>query len=169
MLNQKGLSTIEIVPILAVFILIINYSLGFFGVIHSGILNSIAARNYTFETFRNRSNLNYLRDLGADPVNVERGFYNRVGFRYHVIVADNSPARDRFIATRRPIKFTETESGPVDALSGDAAHNQQVRQIRENTTVSEVFGSDRAGVDPVWIKSAYGICLNGKCIRQLAL
>lgn len=164
--NQKGTSTIEVVPILAVFVLILNYGLGFFGVLHSGILNSIASRNYAFETFRNRANLNYLRDVGASLENVERGYYNRVGFRYHVIVSESSPNPDRFIASKRSIKFTEI-SGVSDPLGGSVEHNQQVSQIAEGRRVSEVFGSDRGGVDPVWIKSAYGICLNGKCVKMV--
>lgn len=48
--NEKGMAVLEMIPILVVFVLFINFSLGFFGAIHSGILNSIASRNYAFET-----------------------------------------------------------------------------------------------------------------------
>ena len=60
--NQKGMAVFEIVPLLVLFVLLLNFVFGFFGIIHSGILNSIAARNYAFETFRNRTSLNYIRD-----------------------------------------------------------------------------------------------------------
>ena len=79
--NQKGTAMVEVVPLLVIFVLLINFSLGFFGVIHAGILNSIAARNYAFETFRNRAVLNYLRDI-ADSDDVT---YRREGFRFHGI------------------------------------------------------------------------------------
>lgn len=167
-LDQRGTSAIEIVPILAVFILLLNFGLGFFGVIHSGILNSIAARNYAFETFRNRTNLNYLRDLDQTEEGASTGYYNLAGIRYHTVIQEGSGDRNAFRATRRPIKFTERE-GASDPLGTSAEHNSQVAQVQEGRKVSDIFGSDRSGVDPVWIKSVYGICLNSKCVpyRQL--
>ncbi|MEI7973386.1 MAG: hypothetical protein WCH11_03365 [Bdellovibrio sp.] len=167
-MNQRGTSAIEIVPILAVFVLILNFSLGFFGVIHSGILNSIAARNYAFETFRNRANLNYLRDREQNEAAASTGYYNLSGIRYHVVIREGAGDSRSFLATRRPIKFTEREN-VNDPLGTSSEHNSQVAQVQEGRKVSNIFGSERSGVDPVWIKSVYGICLNAKCIpyRQL--
>src|SRR5437762_2755082 len=102
--NSRGNAIIEIVPILAIFILIINFSLGFFGLIHSGILNSIGARNYAFESFRNRAELRYLRDTDDS----DRSFtYTKSQQRFHVIKNEKAPDEKSFYATRRPIKFSD--------------------------------------------------------------
>ena len=167
-LNQRGTSAIEIIPILAVFILLLNFGLGFFGVIHSGILNSIAARNYAFETFRNRANLNYLRDLDQVEARAATGYYNLSGIRYHVVIREGAGAEDRFVATQRSIKFTEREV-ISDPLGSNTEHNSQVRQVAEGRRASEVFGDDRGGVNPVWIKTVYGICMNSKCVPYRSL
>lgn len=165
MLNQKGMASVEMIPILMMFIVLVNFGLGFFGVIHSGILNSIAARNYAFETFRNRANLNYLRDTStSDPV-----FYGNKGFRYHFVHAEGDK-RSLAVATKRPIKFTEVVT-PTDALGSADDHNKKVKSIKDTGAVSEVFtGKNKvdgdAGVSPVWIMTSYGICLRASCAEQ---
>ncbi len=60
--DEHGMAIMELIPIMVILVILINYSLGFFGAIHTGILNSMAARNYAFDTFKHRSNLVYLRD-----------------------------------------------------------------------------------------------------------
>ena len=171
--NQKGLSSVEMIPILLLFALMFNFSLGFFGVIHSGILNSIAARNYTFETFRNRPVLTYLRDiprnagtsLGADE---QESRYTKVNYRFHGIISEGHGSNSEdWIVTRRPIKFTEVNSGvlPVGVASD---HTQLVRQISDPGKVSTVFtgktpDEGRSGVSPVWVQTLYGICLSSAC------
>lgn len=165
MLNQKGMASVEMIPILMMFIVLVNFALGFFGVIHSGILNSIAARNYAFETFRNRADLNYLRDAaGAQAIS-----YLGKGFRYHFVVAENEK-REEAVATKRPIKFTEVVS-PADPLATANDHEKKVRSIKDKGAVSEVFaGKTKAegdsGVSPVWIMTSYGICLRASCDAQ---
>ena len=155
--NQRGTAMVEIVPLLVIFVLLINFALGFFGVIHSGILNSIAARNYAFETFRNRSNLDYLRDInGSDDVT-----YRREGFRFHGIKKEGV-AGSEWVATTRPIKFTDVD-GVTDPKGSKEDHNVGIRKIAEGVRVSDAGLED--GVDPVWIRSMYGICLNAKCSR----
>ena len=57
--NEKGMAALEIIPIVIIVVLLLSFSFGFFGVIHTGILNSMAARNYAFETFNHRSDLRY--------------------------------------------------------------------------------------------------------------
>lgn len=57
--NQKGLATIEALPLVVVFVVLITYGLGLFGFVHTAILHSIGARTYAFETFRNRTNVSF--------------------------------------------------------------------------------------------------------------
>ncbi|GIL18797.1 MAG: hypothetical protein BroJett040_25480 [Oligoflexia bacterium] len=165
--NERGMATLEMIPILTVFIILVNFTFGFFGVIHSGILNSIGARNYAFETFRNRSNLNYLRDK-ADS---DKVIYGPTGARYHAIISDSRKSNGtlKFAATQRPIKFSEVNEGTAEALGQKQDHTNDVRQIKDIGKASDIFvgrmkTDGKAGVNPVWIQTSYGICLNAKCV-----
>ena len=166
--NQSGISTIEAVPVLLLFALLFNFSLGFFGVIHSGILNSIAARNYAFETFRNRSNLTYLRDEDSTPGEQENR-YTKIGYRFHGVISEGHAIDTNYWpVTRRPIKFTEAQTGKIDPVGVESDHNQLVRQVADNGKASDVFSGrtpedGRSGVSPVWVQVLYGICLNKSC------
>jgi hypothetical protein len=155
--SERGNAMIEIIPILALFVLLVNFALGFFGIIHTGILNSIAARNYTFETFRNRSSLVYLRDQADSAVDFT---YAKEEQRFHGIVAENKNTTDAFVATRRPARFSEISS-PEDF--GDGQHDK-LKGIVEGKKASDVLGEDREdGVNPVWVRTLYGICLTATC------
>lgn len=172
--NEKGLATIELIPVLLLFALMFNFSLGFFGVIHSGILNSIAARNYAFETFRNRANLNYLRDIIGESASADQilaANYTKVNHRFHGIITEgrDESRLEEWPVTRRPIKFTDINTG-VDAVGTSEEHKNLVRQITDPGKVSDIFtgrGPDdgRSGVSPVWIQVIYGMCLTPKCTK----
>ena len=43
--NQRGMATIEVLPLLLVFLMLFSYTLGAFGIIHTGIMHSISARS----------------------------------------------------------------------------------------------------------------------------
>lgn len=155
--NQRGNAIIEIIPVLMIFMLIVNFSLGFFGLIHSGILNSIGARNYAFETFRNRSNLNYLRDT---PSSDSKFTYTKSQQRFHVIKNETTPiAPDKFYATRRPIQFSEIRA--VANAKGSSSEHEKDKLIREGKKASE--SGLEEGVNPAWVRSSYGICLVTTC------
>jgi len=146
---------IEIVPILAIFILLVNFSLGFFGLIHSGILNSIAARNYSFETFRNRSDLSYLRDTPESDASFT---YTVTQMRFHTVISEVVSSTDKFVATKRPIKFSDIRE--VAEAKGASEHDR-IKGIAEGRRASET-GADE-GVNPGWVRTAYGICLTASC------
>jgi hypothetical protein len=163
--SNRGNSMIEIIPVLAIFILLVNFSLGFFGVIHSGILNSIAARNYAFETFRNRASLRYLRDTEDSQADFT---YTRSQSRFHVVSNERKPEGNSdidFVATRRSIQFNllamSEDIIPEEKLGTQTDHLGKVKTIAEGARASDV-GVDE-GVDPVWIRSSYGICLTAAC------
>lgn len=154
--SSRGNAMIEVIPVLAIFILLVNFALGFFGLIHSGILNSIAARNYAFETFRNRPNLRYLRDV---PGSATEFTYTRSGIRFHVVRNEVTNNEDKFVATRRPIRFSEIRG--VDEELGAGEHDTKVTTIAEGTRASDKGIEE--GVNPAWVRTAYGICLNAGC------
>lgn len=167
--SQKGLSTIEMIPLLLIFALLFNFTLGFFGVIHTGVLQSIAARNYAFETFRNRADLTYLRDTAGTALRVVQwnSTFKKEGFRIHGVESEGSDGEGNFYVARRPIKFASVKDG-LGNQGSDDEHRQPVRSIAEDQKASEVFSGKtpedgKSGLDPVWIQVLYGICMNAKC------
>lgn len=148
--NQKGMAIIELIPIMIIILLLFNFSLGFFGAIHTGILNSMAARNYAYETFRHRANLNYLRDSSGEVS------YTKQGFRLHATTAGG--VTDRFVATGRPIDFLANSE---TAAGSKQLHNDQIYNIVDGKRYTA-----GGGVSPIWVRPQYGICLNAKCERQ---
>lgn len=147
--SQKGMATLESLPLLVIFIVLANYSLGFFGVVHTAILHSIAARTYAFETFRNRDNVMYFRhDKAAEA----KEHYNNIGFRIHGIAEPSSDANARFVASKRHIDFTKT----LQLHGNDAnSHNKKVHELEKRNR--------KVSVNPVWMMISYGICINASC------
>ncbi len=163
--NEKGMAVLELIPTLFIYMLLINFSLGFFGAIHAGILHNIAARNYAFETMRHRPNLIYHRVV--HPTNN----FSNLGYRYGGIIFDSAVLGDTaWIAPVRPIAFTAgfggndaangvdlSERGPANEPNAVALHNQSVRNL------NEAVRNENIGVAQIWIKSLYGICINSQC------
>ena len=151
--NQKGMAVFEMIPIIVVIVLFVNFSLGFFGAIHTGILNSIAARNYAFETFRNRSNLTYFRNVaGARQVN-----YAEVQFRTHAVASEKKAGTDSWYATTRVIDFMNFQKRAADQVGMSAGeHNKNVRELKDSR-------NETVGVNPIWLRSVYGMCLSAAC------
>ncbi len=151
--SEDGTAILECIPLLFVFVLFIGYSFGSFGVIHTSILNSIAARNYAFETFRHRTNLIYQRDT-KNPVSLYYyGSHNRV----HLIQSesnDNSPSA--FYATERSLAMGIPSARPLHRTDS-IYHATKVYEI-----VTGVQNQDKE-VSPVWVMTQYGICLDINC------
>lgn len=158
--NERGLATIETIPLLVVFIILLAYSFGSFGVIHTGILNSIAARTYAFETFRGRTNVTYFRDMvGGSPAEVLH--FGRHGNRIHGIKHEVRPGDSSsdagFYATERPLRIG------IGGIPGDPSRNTAaIHNERVFTDVKEQIQT-QVGVSPVWVMTQYGLCLNAAC------
>lgn len=151
--NEKGMAVLELVPIIIVIILLVNFSLGFFGAIHTGILNSIAARNYAFETFRNRSALTYFTATSAQSVGVN---FKEAEMRVHGITSEN-PQAQQWIASTRLIDFMNFQPRrAADVVGNTKEVHQNVRGLPDGRNES-------VGVNPIWIKTSYGICLTASC------
>lgn len=152
--SESGMAVIEIIPILVMFILLVNFMLGFFGAIHTAILGSIAARNYAFDTFRNRPNLIYFRDnndLGSKDI-----AFDKQQNRIHRTVSENTKGDERFIASARRIDFLgEAEDEGKSANN----HNNLIMTVTEGKR----FQTKAEGVNPIWIRPSYGICINSNC------
>ena len=154
--NERGMATLETLPLLFIFIMLVTYMLGFFGAIHSAILGSISARSYAFETFRNRTNLMYFRDdAGAGSKQ-----YKDMQVRIHASTAEKREESDQLMrSTERPIRVGMTvEPGP--SRNDASVHNTKIfdsakiSQGKRNTTVE---------VSPIWVMVQYGICVSSAC------
>lgn len=157
--NEKGMATLEMIPILVIVVLLLNFSFGFFGVIHTGILNSIAARNYAFETFRNRANLTYFT-----PYSSEYTLHFRdTAFRAHGSIAEDVSQKNEFYATTRMVDFFTFSKGRVAEEEGGKNSALHVNKIQD---LDESGRNDQVGANPVWIKTVYGMCLNEECTAQ---
>lgn len=171
--NQKGMAALEVVGIFAVIMILFNFSLGFFGVIQTGILKSMAARNYAMETYRFRSNLDFFWREGADPKGLSK--YRKFGNRFHGITSEFSDNYyDKWVATARPISFVSSFGGTdkdgneysrtPQADANITLHNKTVYEIRDDGKPL-LDDKDKYKAYPVWIKSVYGICINADCAK----
>lgn len=157
--NRKGLATLEIIPVMIVIALLINYSLGFFGIIHTGILNSMAARNYAMETFRNRTNLVYFHDVrGSTSSN-----YKKYNTRVHGIASETRGASSdasAAVATMRKVGFGESPKADTGTNGHESGGDRGIFAIKEGVRNTDVEAA------PVWIRPTYGLCLNATCKEQ---
>ncbi len=159
--NERGMATIETIPLMMVFVFMLCYEFGIFGIIHTGIMHSISARAYAFETFRNRSSLVYFRDGVNDPLGVY--YFRNAGTRTHGIASEKRSSDDPNldgIASERPIRVGIPFEPDQASRKDLERHNTKlfnpalVGPQKRNTTVE---------VNPVWIQVQYGMCLDAKC------
>lgn len=157
--TERGMAVIEMIPIMIVIVLLVNFSIGFFGIVHTGVLNSIAARNYIFETLKNRSNVEYHRNNKLN--------YKSSGNRFSGIVSENASGSDNWVPTARRLSWVEffggkSQSGESlnrEPASGQAStHNQKILGLADSGV-----RNDSVEVYNVWIRTLYGICMDSKC------
>src|SRR5262245_46731048 len=108
--NQRGIALLETVPLMVIFVMLMSFGMGLFGMIHTGVLHSIAARTYSFETFRQRWNLYYFREDGSGLTAGKSIHFSKKGWRFQAVQHENDQ-RDLFIATVRPIALGRTIQG----------------------------------------------------------
>lgn len=148
--NKKGMATIEALPMLVVFVIFFSYTYGFFSIIHSGILYSIGARTYAFETFRNRSNLTYYRGNNNSG---QFNYYSNYGLRYHCTQAGTTD--EEFVAEKRAISIG-MQLSPTSSSNADLdIHNEKIHALNARNRDIKV--------NPIWIKTCYGICVTSGC------
>ncbi len=170
--DEQGFSSIEALILMVCFTLMVSFTLGVFGIIHSGILQSIGSRNYAFETFRHRANLTYIRD--ADPLGSKSGIPATLDSYVGVIV----PSAPKTFGENFRLHFVESEVANLDgspqATERPLAKGRDVAATNENVSFHEKVDNEanlaagmrynnQDGVNPAWIKVVYGICMNAEC------
>lgn len=157
--SQSGMAIFEVIPVLVIFVIFVTYTYGFFGAIHSGILTSIAARNYTFETFRHRSNLKYFRGNKYKDTSTYIARYTTFDVRFHGVTAETTKELV-FAAPVRNISFIGSKNKFVNnSASAEDYHNEDI--VRTISPGKRFNQSD--GVNPIWLKIQYGICMTSQC------
>jgi len=157
--NEKGMAIVETLPLLIIFLVLITYGLGMWGAVHRGVLSSISARNYAFDTFRNRTNLYYHRDASStNNTSILKQYFN-IGFRFHGIQSPNANSLD-FTATSVPIAFGQNE----DTAESLAAERRPASAQQHNNGIHDLRGRNRSiSVNPIWIMIGYGMCVHAAC------
>ncbi len=173
--SEKGMAIIESIPVLFLLVVVFNFSLGFFGAVHSGILNSIASYNYTLETFRFKSNLVYFRP-GAAGTN-----YLKSQNRVHGTVQEGSVAqaggkedKGKWPATMRGITLNYEKGNARRGLANvnTAGGTESDRNFGGKESSTNIWFADSKykpvegtsiQTPRIWIKTVYGICLTTDC------
>lgn len=173
--SEKGMAIIETIPVLFLLVMVFNFSFGFFGAVHSGILNSIASYNYTIETFRFKSNLMYFRP-GVPGTN-----YAKANNRVHGTVQEGSVAqangkeeKGKWPATMRGITLNfakgDARRGLANVNTNQGAESARNYSGKDDSTNIWFADSKYMPVDGtsiqtprIWIKTVYGICLTTDC------
>ena len=178
--SEAGMAFMEAIPVLIMLVLVFNFSLGFFGAVHSGILNSIASYNYALETFRFKSNLVYFRPGGGNT------HYATAMNRVHGTTQDGSEVqsgkedKNKWPATQRGITFnykrddvkrnlSMVQDGTGKLAVADNVGDHEWISRTSNTNVWKVDanytpdGGEAVQTPRIWIKTVYGICLTAEC------
>lgn len=152
--NQKGMAILETVPMVLIFITLVGFTLGFYGVTQRMILASIAARSYGFELIRHRTNINYLRDVRDGGVHS----YHLTKSRLFASRGSSGTTND-FVAEKMPISFPPRNPaglGSEDAHNTSAYEDLSRGALQNKRNTKHLF-------DRVWIKNSYGICIDSGC------
>lgn len=148
--DERGFAVIESIAMIVLFLTMIGYTIGFWGVIHTATLQSIASRNYAMEIFRHRSNLWYFRGNSANDLH-----YHKYDSRIHGTNSDllEAVGKRQMATERRVAMFVENEATGRSAND----HNKAMENVQ--------FGKRNSAIslDPVWIKVQYGLCLTAAC------
>ena len=142
--KEDGFAVIETLMFLMAFIVLTSVTIDFYTAIHTGIVNSIAARTYLFETLQHRSDVAFLRDedstKGDGKVNY-RGDHER----FHMVADEDQPASDSS-RTRAPgRKITAAKDGVSRSVNDG--------RLDSNNNKTEV----------IFIKTGYGMCVDSRC------
>lgn len=152
--NESGMATLEALPILVVFMMLISYGLGLYGTIHSATLSSIAARSYAFETFRHRADLVYFRSN-----NKAFQHYRDIGVRFHGIVDPGTGTEAIFRANEENIYVGRRPAADRRNLNASnvSLHNEEIYGIADGRR------NRNLEVSPIWVKVGYGMCITASC------
>lgn len=154
--DERGIAMFEMLFLLLVFIVLFGLTLGFWGAIHTGTLQSISARHYSFEVINHRPHFEYHRDwpLNAVPSSTPymignssypgaKSYHGDLGMRFFFITGIYGQ-RDTSVTTRGLNFFKEIDRHTATTIP----------------STGSIPGHDPGGGNkrnPLWIKIGYGI------------
>jgi hypothetical protein len=146
--NEKGFAILESVVFMMAFVILAAYSIDLFSIVHTGIVDSTAARTYLFETLQHRSNINMLRQ--GNEFNPNNSGYDRtldyttMHFRFNVVHSEAQDSNDSVGAKIVGRTITQAES---------TGHNVSDPKLDSQSNKTNI----------VYLKNGYGICLDSVC------
>ena len=143
--SESGFALMESVVFMMAFVILAAYCIDFFSIIHTGIVNSTAARTYLFETLQHRTTISWMRQADDGGNDQKNNFTNR-HFRFHATADEDQPDKDDqgTHASGRVLTLA-ARSGTKPSMSNPKLDSQN----NQTTTIN--------------IKTGYGICLDSNC------
>ncbi|CAM5999554.1 unnamed protein product [Sphagnum balticum] len=147
--SERGIAMVEAMAFMIGFVILTAYSIDFFTIVHTGILNSTASRTYLFETLQHRSDVYRMRQTEE----VNKGS----GGQYNATL-DFTNVHQRFHAVT-------DESQSISDVSNVPAAGRMLSQAQDTTrSMSDsTLDSQKNQTSTIWIKTGYGICLDSGC------
>ena len=170
--NKKGIAVIEFLFCFFVFVFMLAVLYGAWGVIHSSILNSIAARTYAFSVIRNRSNVRFIRDNSSASVLV--GYFDRQT-RFFGVTTFQPGSDPKWFAPSVSIDFMPGKSDARENAGRPGFVGMEVTgRAKERSEWNSGGGlgelqlparqtTSNLRTTQVYLKQGYGICLNADC------
>ena len=175
---RPGIAMVEILPLLVVFVTFFGLAMGLWGAVHSGTLQSIAARHYAFEVINNRTHIEYHRDWNkdSDPGSgnmfgssaSSEPYHRPLGMRSFAVVTTQPGNKPEELVENRGLnffsdidrKYDQKPGGILSSPETDSANNYSSRSgfLEEK----ELF-IQTPKINPIWLINGYGICMNCCC------
>jgi hypothetical protein len=146
--TENGFAILESIVFLMAFVILVAYTIDLFSIVHTGILNSTAARTYLFETLQHRSNITTQRQensiTAGNPQYDKSLDFTSQHFRFHGV---NDEAQDR---------------GDTQGAKTPGRTITQAQQTGHNMS-DPTLDSQKNQTNIVYLKNGYGICLDSGC------
>ena len=163
--DQKGIAIFEMLFLLLVFVVLFGLTLGFWGAIHTGTLQSISARHYSFEVLNNRTHFEYHRDwpvestpsspkimIGNGNYPGSKAYHGNFEMRFFYVTGIFG--MDTANVTTRGLNFfKEIDRDTATVIPGDESIPPSDGSIPGHDTT----GPRGVKANPIWIKVGYGI------------
>ena len=175
--SERGVALFEMLFLLTTFVILVGITIGLWGSVHSAVLQSIAARHYAFEVINNRPHFEYHRDFdGAAPASSGNmfkgpstmvGFYGKARQMLFVVTVDDPTAvssKNPIAATRGINFFYEIGRAPSQNPSGlIKSYRANDVNFHTNSWSAALTPGGVVDVNPIWLMTGYGICLEMDC------
>ncbi len=144
--SESGFALMESVVFMMAFVVLAAYCIDFFTVIHTGIVNSTAARTYLFETLQHRTNISWMRQADEAGKPDTPNDFTKEHFRFHATADEDQPdTDDNGTHAAGRLLTLAGRSGEAPSMNNPTLDSQSNKTTNIN------------------IKTGYGICLDSGC------